>query len=167
VNDNDYLKKLIKSKKEKNKSPLEKFINKEDTVIEKKTPAVNKPDVEIEHYGGSTQTTDIKYNKPPESQETEPTSPKKPSGENPPDSLLKASGLREFDIDALDIDSTEEITNKSVSTPTNENSATRNSVNVTEDEINQLIGFVKTGNFDAAVDFIVQLKLKYNIDNIL
>ncbi|NIA22559.1 MAG: hypothetical protein GWP03_00055 [Proteobacteria bacterium] len=166
MSENDYLKKLIKSKKEKSKSPLEKFINKENVTMENKATAVNKPEVEIKHYDGTTQTTETNNAKPYESKQVENT-PQKHVSNNSPDSLLKATGLREFDIDALDVDYTEKVANKPATPPVVEKASAQNSVSVTEDEVNQLIGFVKVGNFDAAVDFIVQLKLKYNIDNIL
>ena len=167
MSDNDYLKKLIKSKKKKSKSPLEKFINKEDVTVENEPPAVNKPSVEIEHYGGTTQTpkTDTDKQTEPQQVTTNPTEPS--TSKSAPDSLLKASGLREFDIDSLDIDSSEEVSNKATTQTVSNEIPNQNRVSVTDDEINQLIEFVKAGNFDAAVDFIVQLKLKYNIDNII
>ncbi len=166
MSDNDYLKKLIKDKKEKAKSPLEKFVNKDNLNLESNTPVESKPEVEIEHFGNAPKSVEQNTDavKPHEENTvSEPVQHEvKKENEGAPSALLKASGLREFDIDSLDVDSSTEIT---TSAPKQEQEAKANSV--TEDEINELVKFVKSGNFDAAVDFIVQLKLKYNIDNII
>ncbi|MCK4545694.1 hypothetical protein KAU43_09150 [candidate division WOR-3 bacterium] len=157
MSDNNFLEEIFKSKK-KRKSPLEKFIkidNNEEVSNDKET----KPDTGIEHYGTSSTSSPPSDVDNHESKHQSFTEKKeKTAGQ----ALIDASGLKEFNIDSFDM----ETSPKSPEQPDiDKNGNNTNTINI--DEINKLISFLKSGNYDAAVDFIIQLKLKYNIDNIL
>lgn len=157
MSDNNFLDEIFKSKKKK-KSPLEKFIkidNDEEIPKDKET----KTDAGIEHYGTSSTSSPPSDIDNHESKHQSFTEKKEKSAEQ---TLIDASGLKEFNIDSFDM----ETNSKSPGQPdTTKNDNNTNTINI--DEINKLISFLKSGNYDAAVDFIIQLKLKYNIDNIL
>ncbi len=162
MSDNNFLDDIFKSKKKK-KSPLEKFIktdsNEEDVSKDKET----KPGVGIEHYGTSSSSS---ASSSVDNYQSKHQSSIEKKEKIPGQLLLDASGLKEFNIDSFDTEIGAKPTPEQQEIAKNNNDDNNmNAINI--DEINKLISFLKVGNYDAAVDFIIQLKLKYNIDNIL